>query len=82
MRGMGTDHVISGPIRGIRWCRQTNRHAEADRHGNSMTESAKWANKVKTKPSNQDGNIRLRQIIIFKCKTVSELIYALLLQLQ
>ena len=28
MRGLGIYHLISGPIRGIRWRRQTDRHAD------------------------------------------------------
>ena len=43
----GTDHVISGPMRGlkkhcIRWRRHTNKHTHTDGHCNSMTESAQW----------------------------------------
>ena len=45
MRGLGTDHVISGPMRGlkknrVRWRKHTDRHT--DGHGDSMTESAQW----------------------------------------
>ena len=45
MRGLGTDHVISGPMRGlenncIQWRTKTVRHT--DGHGNSMTELAQW----------------------------------------
>ena len=41
----GTDHVISGPMRGleknsIRWRRQN--HRQTDGHRDSMTESAQW----------------------------------------
>ena len=41
----GTDHVTSGPMRGLeknctRWRRQT--HIQTDGHGDSMTESAQW----------------------------------------
>ena len=45
----GTDHVISGPMRGLeknctQWRRKTNRHTDTQTHGHgdSMTESAKW----------------------------------------
>ena len=41
---MGTDHVISGPMRGlkkwIQWRKQTDKQAEG--HGDSMTELAQW----------------------------------------
>ena len=45
MKGLGTDHVIQGPMRGlnincIRWRKQTIR--QKDGHGDSMTESAQW----------------------------------------
>ena len=43
MRGLGTDHVISGQMRGLKKLHpmaETHRHT--DRHGNSMTESAQW----------------------------------------
>ena len=46
MRGLETDHVISGPMRGFEKTvsddanRQTNR--QTDGHGNSMTESTQW----------------------------------------
>ena len=39
MRGMGTDHVISGPIRGLK---KLHPMAQTDRHGNSMIEAAQW----------------------------------------
>ena len=50
MRGLVTDHVISGPMRGltkncIRWRKQTDK--QTDRHGDSMTESAQWADSMK-----------------------------------
>ena len=44
----GTDHVISGPMRGLEQklhpMTQTNRQTEpqTDGHGDSMTESAQW----------------------------------------
>ena len=46
MKGLGTDHVISGPMRGLKKTvsdganKQTNR--QTDGHRNSMTESAQW----------------------------------------
>ena len=48
MRGLITDHVISGPIRGLK-----NLHSMAqtdtqtDRHHDSKTEWAQWADSVK-----------------------------------
>ena len=49
MRALGTDHVISGPIRGLNKncirCRRKNRHSGG--HRNSKTESAQWDNSVK-----------------------------------
>ena len=56
MRGLVTDHVISGPMRGIEreeknafygTDRQTDGHT-TDGHRNSKTESAQWADSVKT----------------------------------
>ena len=58
MRGLGTDNMISGPMRGLgknctRWHKQKNRQTnkQTDGHGNSMTELAQCsgANSVKTK---------------------------------
>ena len=51
MRGLGTNHEISGPITGLEEKKlhpmaQTDKHT--DGHGNSMTESANWADSVKT----------------------------------
>ena len=43
MRGLGTDHVISGPMTGFKKLHvraQTDNHI--DGHGDSMTESAPW----------------------------------------
>ena len=50
MRGLGTDHVIPGPMRGlekncIRWHKRTDR--QTDRHRDSKTELAQWADSVK-----------------------------------
>ena len=50
MRGLGTDHVISGPIRGLEnkcipWRNQTNK--QTDGHRDSMTKSAHCAVSVK-----------------------------------
>ena len=53
MRGLGTDHVISGSIRGLEknctgWRKQIDRQidrqaeTQTDGHGDSMTESAQW----------------------------------------
>ena len=54
MRGLETDHVISGPMRGLKnvWgsdIRQTYRQTEiqTDRHVNSMTDPALRAESVK-----------------------------------
>ena len=47
MRGLGTDHVISGPMRGLKklhlmaqTTRETDRQTSG--HRDSMTESAQW----------------------------------------
>ena len=45
MRGLGTDHVISGPIRGLEkncipWRRETNKQTSG--HCDSMTDPAQW----------------------------------------
>ena len=43
MRGLGTDHVIVGPMRGLKKMHpmaQTNRQTSG--HRDSMTESAQW----------------------------------------
>ena len=51
MRGLGTDHVISGPLRGLKKTgsvganRQTDR--QTDRPSDSTTESAQWADPVR-----------------------------------
>ena len=47
MRGLGTNHVISGPMRGLKKLHsisQTNRQTDkqTDGHGESMTELAQW----------------------------------------
>ena len=52
MRGLGTDHVISGQMKGlekngIRWRKQSDRQTEG--HCDSKTESALWAYSVKIK---------------------------------
>ena len=39
----GTDHVISGPIRGLKKLHpMAQNHRQTDRHGNTMSESAQW----------------------------------------
>ena len=51
MRGLETDHVISGPMRGLKkttwgmYITQTNR--QTDRHVDSMTDTAQRAESVK-----------------------------------
>ena len=43
MRGLGTDHAISGPMRGLKKLHtmaQTDK--QTDNHGHSMTELAQW----------------------------------------
>ena len=37
MRGLGNDHVISGPMRGLK---KLNLMAQTDGHGDSMTDPA------------------------------------------
>ena len=56
MRGLGTDHVVSEPMRGLekncnRWHKQTDRQTDkqTDGHGNSLTELDHKANSVKIK---------------------------------
>ena len=61
MRGLGSGHVTSGPMRGLEKTapdgtnrqtnRQTNKHT--DKHGDSMTESAQWADSVKIQSISQ-----------------------------
>ena len=58
MRGLGSGHVTCGPMRGLeKNCmgrgqthRQTHRQTnkQTDGHRDSMTESAQWADSVKT----------------------------------
>ena len=49
MGGLGTDHVISGPMRGLKILHQmAHTHRQTDGHCDSKTESAQWANSVKT----------------------------------
>ena len=60
MRGLGSDHVISGPMRSlgkkcIQWRTQTDKHTGG--HGNSKTESSRWADLVKM----------VKTITIFDC---------------
>ena len=47
MRGMGTDHVISGPMRGLKKTASDAANRQISGHCDSMTESAKWADSVK-----------------------------------
>ena len=46
MRGLGTDHLISGPTRGLKKTASDGAHTHTDRHtdkhGDSMTESVQW----------------------------------------
>ena len=43
MRGLGTDHVISGPMKGIKKKTASDgANRQTDGHGHSMTESAQW----------------------------------------
>ena len=44
MKGLGTDHVISGPMRGIE---EEKTDRQTDGHCNSKTESVQWADSVK-----------------------------------
>ena len=49
MRGLGTDHVISGPKRGQQKTASDGAHTQTtEGHTNLETESAQWANSVKT----------------------------------
>ena len=45
-----TDHVTSGPLRGLKHCTQWRNQTDRlpDGHGDSMTESAQWGHSVKT----------------------------------
>ena len=63
MRGLGSGHVTCGPMRGLekklhgegtdtQTDRQTNKHT--DGHRDSMTESAQWADSVKSRCSEFD----------------------------
>ena len=52
MRGMGSDHVISGPMRGleknsIQWRTHTNTHTHTDGHRDSKTDLGQRADSVK-----------------------------------
>ena len=42
MRGLGTDHVISGSMRGLRKTPSDGANRHTDGHGDSMTELAQW----------------------------------------
>ena len=42
MRGLGTDLVISGPMRGLKETASHGANRQTDGHGDSMTESAQW----------------------------------------
>ena len=42
MRGLGTDHVISGPIRSLKKTGTNGANKQTDKHGNYMTEWAQW----------------------------------------
>ena len=42
MRGLGTDPVISGPMRGLKKTASDGANRQTDGHGDSMTESAQW----------------------------------------
>ena len=43
MRGLGTDYVISGPMRGLKkLLSMAQTDQQTDRHGDYMTESVKW----------------------------------------
>ena len=48
MRGLGNDHVISGPIRGLQKNSSDGAHRHTDRHCDSTTEKAWWADSMKT----------------------------------
>ena len=43
MRDLGTDHVISGPMRGLKKPASNGANIQTDGHGDYMTESAKWS---------------------------------------
>ena len=42
MRGLGTDHVISGPMRGLKKTASDGTNRQTSGHCDSMTESTKW----------------------------------------
>ena len=42
MRGLETDHVISGSIRGLKKNALDGTNRQTDRHGNTMADSAQW----------------------------------------
>ena len=42
MRGLGNDHVISGPTRGLTKNASDGANRHTDGHGDSMTESTQW----------------------------------------
>ena len=42
MRGLGTDHVISGPMRGLKNTASNGADRQTSGHRNSMTESTQW----------------------------------------
>ena len=66
MRGLKTDHVISGPTRGLKNKRMGNGHQtekQTNRHVDSMTDPAQRAESLKTnKVHHQVGNHKRKQI--------------------
>ena len=42
MRGLGSDHVTSGPMRGLKKTAPDGTNKQTNGHGDSMTESAQW----------------------------------------
>ena len=61
MGGLGSGHVTCGPMGGLQknctqWHKQTNK--QTDGHGDSMTESAQWANSVKTKSQTKNSKLK------------------------
>ena len=47
MRGLGSGHVTCGPMRGLEKNAPDGTDILTDGHGDSMTESAQWADSVK-----------------------------------
>ena len=68
MRGLETDHVISGPMRGLNKCMEDGHHTDhqknkqRDRHVGSMTDPAQRAKSVKILPLTCQASCNTRPI--------------------